>query len=92
MRAFVINKYAHPSKIPVEQAAPEPQPGPGQVLIDVYSAGLNFFDVGVLALLPPQHTLILISALPIDITSTRQIPDTAAVPFRKSSHRRTARS
>ena len=53
MRAFVIKKYAHPTKIPVEQAAPEPQPGPGQVLIDVYSAGLNFFDVGVLAPVVP---------------------------------------
>ena len=47
MRAFVIKKYAHPSKIPLEHSVLEPQPGPGQVLIDVYSAGLNFYDVGV---------------------------------------------
>ncbi|KAJ3553248.1 hypothetical protein NM688_g3715 [Phlebia brevispora] len=45
MRAFVIKKYAHPSKIELERAAPEPQPRPDQVLIDVYSAGLNFFDI-----------------------------------------------
>ena len=45
MRAFVVTEYAHPSKIPITQNAPEPQVGPGQVLVDVYSAGLNYFDV-----------------------------------------------
>ena len=45
MRAFVVTDYAHPSKIPVTKNAPEPKAGPGQVLVDVYSAGLNYFDV-----------------------------------------------
>ncbi|KAF7792365.1 hypothetical protein EIP86_003402 [Pleurotus ostreatoroseus] len=54
MRAFVIKKYAHPSKIPLEYSAPDPQPGPDQVLIDVYSAGLNFYDVGVPPILQAQ--------------------------------------
>lgn len=49
MRAFVINEYAHPSKIPVVPDAPEPKAGPGQVLVDIYSAGLNYFDVCMLA-------------------------------------------
>lgn len=47
MRAFMIEKYAHPSKIPLTLDAPEPTAGPDQVLVDVYSAGLNFFDVRV---------------------------------------------
>lgn len=46
MRAFVIKEYAHPSQIPLTKDAPEPQVGPDQVLLEVYSAGLNFFDVG----------------------------------------------
>ena len=45
MRAFMIEKYAHPSKIPLTLDAPEPTAAPDQVLVDVYSAGLNFFDV-----------------------------------------------
>ena len=35
MRAFVVTDYAHPSKIPVTQNAPEPKAGPGQVLVDI---------------------------------------------------------
>ena len=45
MRAFVVSEYAHPSKIPLTQDAPAPKLGSGQVLVDVYSAGLNYFDV-----------------------------------------------
>ncbi|KAF9566754.1 alcohol dehydrogenase [Agrocybe pediades] len=45
MRAFVVEKLAHPSKIPLSLNAPEPRAGPGQVLVDIYSAGLNFFDI-----------------------------------------------
>lgn len=47
MRAFVINKYAHPSKISLSTDVPEPKPGVDEVLVDVYSAGLNFYDVSV---------------------------------------------
>jgi NADPH:quinone reductase len=59
MKAFIISEYAHPSKIPLSHDAPEPFPTPDsdQLLIDVYSAGLNFFDVRLyplnLPLLPP---------------------------------------
>jgi len=45
MRAFVVKQLAHPSKIPLTLDAPEPVPGPNEVLVDVYSAGLNFFDI-----------------------------------------------
>jgi len=45
MKAYVINSYAHPSKVPLTLDAPEPKAGPGQVVVDVYSAGLNFFDI-----------------------------------------------
>ena len=47
MRAFVVTDYAHPSNIPITQNAPEPKAKPGEVLVDVYSAGLNYFDVSV---------------------------------------------
>jgi hypothetical protein len=48
MRGFVINKYTHPKDLSLTLDAPEPRPEPSsEVLIDVYSAGLNFFDVSV---------------------------------------------
>ncbi len=55
MRAFVVTDYAHPAKIniPISQNAPEPKAGPGQVLVDDYSAGLNYFDVRGVALSKP---------------------------------------
>jgi len=45
MRAFVVNQLNHPSKIELTKDAPEPKPVPDQVLVDVYSAGMNFYDV-----------------------------------------------
>ncbi|KAH8107869.1 NAD(P)-binding protein [Cristinia sonorae] len=45
MRAAVVKAYAHPSKVPVVTDAPEPTPGKNDVIVDVYSAGLNFFDI-----------------------------------------------
>ena len=52
MRAFVINQLNHPSKIELTKDAPEPKPVSDQVLVDVYSAGLNFYDVGVMSNIP----------------------------------------
>jgi NADPH2:quinone reductase len=54
MRGFVVSEYLHPSKISVSSGVPEPEAGGGQVLVDVYSAGLNFFDVGTPARAPFQ--------------------------------------
>ncbi|TFK75418.1 alcohol dehydrogenase [Pluteus cervinus] len=45
MRAFVVSELAHPSKIAMTQNAPEPKLKPNDVLVEVYSAGLNFFDI-----------------------------------------------
>lgn len=49
MRAFVINQLNHPSKIELTKDAPEPKLVPGGVPVDIYSAGLNFFDVSTRA-------------------------------------------
>ena len=58
MRAFVINQLNHPSKIQLTKDAPEPETVPDQILVDVYSAGLNFYDVsmGFNCLGPPYHS------------------------------------
>lgn len=48
MRGFVVSEYLHPSQISVSSGVPEPKIADGQVLVDVYSAGLNFFDVRAL--------------------------------------------
>ncbi|KAL5485220.1 hypothetical protein ACEPAI_7862 [Sanghuangporus weigelae] len=45
MRALVITKYAHPTQIPLKKDAPEPKPSSDKVIVEVYSAGLNFFDI-----------------------------------------------
>lgn len=45
MRAFAVKELAHPSKIVVSNDFPEPEAGPNDVIVDVYSAGLNYFDV-----------------------------------------------
>ncbi|KAN0113465.1 alcohol dehydrogenase [Russula decolorans] len=47
MRAFVVSEYAHPSKIQLTHNAQETvcKPGSVDILIDIHSAGLNFFDI-----------------------------------------------
>ncbi|KAF8062468.1 alcohol dehydrogenase [Lyophyllum atratum] len=45
MRVFVVSELKHHSQMRVLTDVPEPQAKPGQVLVDLYSAGLNFFDV-----------------------------------------------
>ncbi|KAK4685609.1 NADPH:quinone reductase, partial [Tremellales sp. Uapishka_1] len=45
MKAFQVLNHAHPSQISVSQDVPTPIPAPDQVLVDVYAAGLNFFDI-----------------------------------------------
>lgn len=61
MRAFIVKDLAHPSKISLSTDVPEPTVGPEQVLVDVYSAGLNFFEVGTffyVPLLNHMHSLL----------------------------------
>ena len=43
MRAVVITKTGPPEVLQVQER-PDPQPGPGQVAIDVHAAGVNFAD------------------------------------------------
>jgi NADPH:quinone reductase-like Zn-dependent oxidoreductase len=44
MRAVVITRHGGPEVLQVQER-PDPQPGPGQVLIDVKAAGINFADL-----------------------------------------------
>ncbi|KAI0360914.1 alcohol dehydrogenase [Trametes cingulata] len=83
MRAFVIKEYAHPSKISVTQDFPEPKAGPGEVLVDVYSAGLNYFDIlqsqGKYQVQPPRP-FVLGSEFAGKIAANSPIPQ--GCPFR----------
>ncbi|CDO77707.1 hypothetical protein BN946_scf184969.g58 [Trametes cinnabarina] len=83
MRAFVINDYAHPSKIPIIQGFPEPKASKGQVLVDVYSAGLNYFDIlqsqGKYQVQPPRP-FVLGNEFAGKISADSPIPD--GCPFR----------
>ncbi len=44
MRAVVVDRWQEPAELKVSDA-PEPQPGPGQVAVEVRAAGCNFFDI-----------------------------------------------
>src|SRR3954449_3756170 len=44
MRAVVITQHGDPSVLQVQER-PDPQPGAGQVRIDVRASGINFADV-----------------------------------------------
>src|ERR1700694_836886 len=44
MRAILCREYGPPRTL-VLTDAPDPEPGPGQVVIDVHAAGVNFPDV-----------------------------------------------
>ncbi len=47
MRAVLCKEFGPPESLVVEEV-PDPTPGPGQVLVDVASAGVNFPDVLVI--------------------------------------------
>lgn len=68
MRAYVVKEWKHPSKLALVQDAPEPVPGPEDVLVDVHAAGLNFFDVGTS---PSRNVGTRLSTFLIDFASTR---------------------
>src|SRR5271154_3343068 len=57
MRAILCQKYGPPQDLVVADVA-EPTPGPGEILIDVHAAGVNFPDVllvqGKYQLKPPM--------------------------------------
>ncbi|KAF7361864.1 hypothetical protein MVEN_00530900 [Mycena venus] len=44
MKAFVVHELTNPSKITLTKDWPVPTLKKGHVMVDVYSAGLNFFD------------------------------------------------
>lgn len=83
MKAFVISEYAHHSKIPLTLDAPDPilEKESDNLLIDVYSAGLNFFDVCLSSLLYPPLTNLL-----SDPPSTRPLSNAAPTSIH-SRHR-----
>lgn len=83
MRAFVVTEYAHPTKISVKQDAPEPTPSKHQVVVEVYSAGMNFFDVSC-GLVYQLH-LSLLRNMSIDPASSRQVPASTPFPIRELS-------
>ncbi|OCB90660.1 alcohol dehydrogenase [Sanghuangporus baumii] len=66
MRALVVTKYAHPTQIPLDKDAPEPKPSSDRVIVEVYSAGLNFFDVYL------TSSRVLLSSLLLSIASVAQ--------------------
>ena len=48
MRALVCKEYGPPESLVLEER-PDPQPGPGEVRVEVKAAGINFPDVLVIA-------------------------------------------
>jgi NADPH2:quinone reductase len=80
MKAFVIDHYDHPSKQALSKNAPEPNASnlkKDEVLVDVYSAALNFFDVCTPLYLGNQTLSVMCI---IDPSSPGQIPKPASLP------------
>jgi NADPH2:quinone reductase len=48
MRALVCKAYGPPENLVIEQR-PDPVPGPGEVLVDIQAAGINFPDILLIA-------------------------------------------
>jgi len=48
MRALVCKAYGPPESLVIEQR-PDPVPGPGEVLVDIKAAGINFPDILLIA-------------------------------------------
>src|SRR6266540_5985863 len=44
MRAIVVRRTGGPEVLEAAEV-PDPQPGPGQLLVDVAAAGVNFMDI-----------------------------------------------
>ncbi len=44
MKAIVVSELGGPEKLALQEI-PDPEPGPGEVLVDVAAAGVNFIDV-----------------------------------------------
>jgi len=78
MRGFVVSEYLHPSKISVSSGVPEPKAAEDQVLVDVYSAGLNFFDVCT-----PENTIpkYLTHFQHTDFANSGKVPNQASPPI-----------
>lgn len=45
MRGFQIEEYAHPTKQTVSTNVPEPKPEDNDLIVDVFAAAVNFFDI-----------------------------------------------
>lgn len=81
MRAFVIKEYAHPLKISLSDDAPEPKPAEDEVLVEVFTAGLNYFDVSfpfIHSLLPPHD---YVRPRSVDPTVSGEVSGSTTAPF-----------
>lgn len=68
MRAFLVKQLNHPSKIELTRDAPEPEPVPDQILVEVYSAGLNFYDVSTRNATTPPYPSFYLGKYEIEAT------------------------
>ena len=76
MKAYVVKRWVHPSELTLSTDVPEPKPLANEVIVEVYSAALNFFDVR-----QPALTLVITTSylwmhiMVADTSGAREVSD-----------------
>ncbi len=56
MRAMVMHRHGGPEVLTLERAWPRPEPGPGEILVEVRACALNFLDIFTREGMPGEPT------------------------------------
>ena len=56
MRAIVMHRHGGPEVLTLETAWPKPEPGPGEIVVEVHACALNFLDIFTREGMPGEPT------------------------------------
>ena len=56
MRAMVMHRHGGPEVLTLEREWPRPEPGPGEILVEVHACALNYLDIFTREGMPGEPT------------------------------------